>query len=190
MTIQPIETHYAGCRFRSRLEARWAVFFDVLGIRWEYEPQGYVLPSGPYLPDFQLFGLGGDGCRCGATFIWFEVKPPTGASDYDKRWTELAESTGLPLIVAFGMPRPDGDMICSDDYGTNWMDLFEADGGDNNRAFCTCAVCGKLGITYEGRSGRVCAHGADDHGTSANDERILSAYRAARSARFEHGESG
>lgn len=52
MTIKAIETRYAGCRFRSRLEARWAVFFDTLGIRWEYEPEGFELPSGRYLPDF------------------------------------------------------------------------------------------------------------------------------------------
>lgn len=38
--IKPIETRYAGCRFRSRLEARWAVFFDALKIEWEYEPEG------------------------------------------------------------------------------------------------------------------------------------------------------
>lgn len=28
--LTPIETWYASCRFRSRLEARWAVFFDTL----------------------------------------------------------------------------------------------------------------------------------------------------------------
>src|SRR3954465_9815108 len=43
VTIAPLETRYAGCRFRSRLEARWAVFFDNLGIRWEYERQGFEL---------------------------------------------------------------------------------------------------------------------------------------------------
>lgn len=43
-TIQAIETQYAGCRFRSRLEARWAVFFDTLDIRWEYEPEGFEVP--------------------------------------------------------------------------------------------------------------------------------------------------
>src|SRR5262245_3495425 len=37
-TIQPIETIYRGYRFRSRLEARWAVFFQTLGVPWEYEP--------------------------------------------------------------------------------------------------------------------------------------------------------
>ena len=55
MDIKPIETHYNGYRFRSRLEARWAVFFDAAGIKYEYEPEGYVLDDGtPYLPDFYL----------------------------------------------------------------------------------------------------------------------------------------
>ena len=53
--IKAIETEYNGYRFRSRLEARWAVFFDTLGIRYEYEPEGYVLSDGgKYLPDFYL----------------------------------------------------------------------------------------------------------------------------------------
>ena len=53
--IKAIETVYNGYRFRSRLEARWAVFFDALGVEYEYEPQGFVLPSGKhYLPDFKI----------------------------------------------------------------------------------------------------------------------------------------
>lgn len=40
-THSAIETSYAGYRFRSRLEARWAVFFDFLGIKWLYEPEGF-----------------------------------------------------------------------------------------------------------------------------------------------------
>lgn len=54
-----IETIYNGYRFRSRLEARWAVFFDAAGIRYEYEPEGFELgedwgwdPPLRYLPDF------------------------------------------------------------------------------------------------------------------------------------------
>lgn len=38
--ITPIETIYKGYRFRSRLEARWAVFMDACGADWEYEPEG------------------------------------------------------------------------------------------------------------------------------------------------------
>lgn len=55
MDIKPIETVYNGYRFRSRLEARWAVFFDAAGIRYEYEPEGFDLGDGIYyLPDFYL----------------------------------------------------------------------------------------------------------------------------------------
>jgi hypothetical protein len=64
--MNAIETTYAGCRFRSRLEARWAVFFDTLGIAWEYEPQGYLVGPEqlPYLPDFWLPDIR----------LWIEVK--------------------------------------------------------------------------------------------------------------------
>jgi hypothetical protein len=66
MTIKPIDTYYAGHYFRSRLEARWAHVFDNLGVRWEYEPQGYRVGENrrPYLPDFYLTDLG----------WWVEVK--------------------------------------------------------------------------------------------------------------------
>ena len=53
--IKAIETVYNGYRFRSRLEARWAVFFDAAGIRYEYELEGYHCEDGTlYLPDFYL----------------------------------------------------------------------------------------------------------------------------------------
>lgn len=53
--IQAIETIYDGYRFRSRLEARWAVFFNAAGIEYQYEPEGFDLEDvGYYLPDFYL----------------------------------------------------------------------------------------------------------------------------------------
>src|ERR1041384_7453009 len=50
MTASAIPTPYAGVRFRSRLEARWAAFFDLVGWKWEYEP----LDLTGYIPDFIL----------------------------------------------------------------------------------------------------------------------------------------
>ncbi len=51
--IKAIETRYKGYRFRSRMEARWAVFFDAMGLSWDYELEGFDLESlGWYLPDF------------------------------------------------------------------------------------------------------------------------------------------
>ena len=39
--LKPIPTRYNDYRFRSRLEARWALFFDHLGIAYQYEPEGF-----------------------------------------------------------------------------------------------------------------------------------------------------
>ena len=54
MTIKAIETEYNGYKFRSRLEARWAVFFDAGGIEYVYETEGYEIDGEKYLPDFYL----------------------------------------------------------------------------------------------------------------------------------------
>ena len=99
MTIRAIETRYAGCRFRSRLEARWAVFFDTMGVRWEYEPKGFVTEAGPYLPDFLLPDLR----------LFVEVKGSyPGQRDLD-RCGEIAlacQKHGGDLIILVGdIPR-------------------------------------------------------------------------------------
>lgn len=59
MNIYARETRYAGHRFRSRLEARWAVFFDTLKIPYQYEPEGFRWANMEHgtmswLPDFHL----------------------------------------------------------------------------------------------------------------------------------------
>lgn len=54
MDIKPIETVFDGNRFRSRLEARWAVALHELEIKYEYEKEGFPLICGRYLPDFWL----------------------------------------------------------------------------------------------------------------------------------------
>lgn len=54
-----------GVRFRSRLEARWAAFFTLLGWAWEYEPE---LGLDGWIPDFAIVMGGG---------LLVEVKPVT-----------------------------------------------------------------------------------------------------------------
>jgi len=39
--LKAIDTKYKGYKFRSRLEARWAVYFDAIGLEWEYEKEGF-----------------------------------------------------------------------------------------------------------------------------------------------------
>ena len=92
--IAAIETLYKGYRFRSRLEARWAVFFDQLGVAWEYEPEGFDLPeAGRYLPDFYLPGSG----------VFFEVKGVKPTDDETMKAYVLARETGKPVVIACGM---------------------------------------------------------------------------------------
>lgn len=46
--MNAIPTTYKGVRFRSRLEARWAAFFDLASWPWLYEP----IDLDGYIPDF------------------------------------------------------------------------------------------------------------------------------------------
>jgi hypothetical protein len=48
------ETKFHGITYKSRLEAKWAVFFESLGISYEYEAEGFVWGKTKYLPDFYL----------------------------------------------------------------------------------------------------------------------------------------
>lgn len=91
--LKPIETLYKGYRFRSRLEARWAVFFDALGWKWEYEKEGYEFADGTrYLPDFWLPS---------PTTVWVEVKGQVCDNDWHKA-DLLAKESGYPVIMVFG----------------------------------------------------------------------------------------
>lgn len=103
MAITPIQTRYKGCHFRSRIEARWAVFFDHLKIRWYYEYEGYDLGNaGCYLPDFLLY----PGTQ---NAMWFEVKGRFPSSAELLKAQKLARGTGLSVYVYFeelALPAP------------------------------------------------------------------------------------
>lgn len=101
--IKPIETRYKGYRFRSRLEARWAVFFDALGLNWEYEPEGFDLGClGSYLPDFVLPELG----------MWVEVKGCASKITEDEadKAQELFRQSGMAVAIVAGK-SPSGHLI-------------------------------------------------------------------------------
>lgn len=92
MTIKPIETEYDGHKFRSRLEARWAVFFDAAGIIYEYEPEGFEdEDKNRYLPDFYL----------PESQTYVEVKPqrPGYAKEIDKALNMISKQFDKLLIL-------------------------------------------------------------------------------------------
>lgn len=90
MNIKALTTEFQGYHFRSRLEARWACFFDQMNWPYMYEPAGFILPSGEkYLPDFFLPILN----------MWVEVKADFLEIFDFKRAVELVKGTGKPLLI-------------------------------------------------------------------------------------------
>jgi hypothetical protein len=93
--LKAIETTYNGYRFRSRLEARWACFYDALGIPYEYEKEGYDLGVfGFYLPDFWLPRFGG----------WIEIKGQKPTPEEAIKVQELAMQGGHASLIVWGTP--------------------------------------------------------------------------------------
>jgi len=190
--IKAIETVYRGYRFRSRLEARWAVFFDSMGLKFEYEPEGFVLPSGRwYLPDFRVKTPQGKDC-------WYEVKPPGVTSDslfdefkhHSERIDEHASTTGRLKLLSGDPGTALGDFFPCPCCGFLESDFTVYD-------LFTCEPCNMEGIEngarYFGLFGAAMSWHKGWHELESEDDarylrdRFAYAILAARQARFEHG---
>lgn len=93
--LRCLRTRYRGFVFRSRLEARWAVFFDTLGLRWEYEPEGFDLGGVCYLPDFWLPEFETH------TGLYVDVKPIGGRPDKARLFARVVRRA---ILLAEGPP--------------------------------------------------------------------------------------
>lgn len=172
--IKPIQTNYKGYRFRSRLEARWAVFFDAMGYRWEYEPEGYILEGGErYLPDFWLPEYK----------MFAEVKPQGGRSNKIHLLAIQSKTAGVCLC---GLPRFDyyPCLIWCPYSEDQCLDGFVClDDADHDKTFrfrpFDDVRCQALHGNNEWWKMEGCY--SQEYRDSVN---------AAKSARFEHGESG
>ena len=181
-----ITTSYRGYRFRSRLEARWAVFFDEMGIGWMYEPEGYVIGGKRYLPDFLL--------ECGT---WVEVK---GSEEWMSKPLMRQAALALPRMPASGERGP--KLLILGNIPEPYAPFIEMHGD-----------WGWLGIEPDGRGDELLFHdyGFGDFSRHRRpwllEERDMkrnwlypsfhedevdtsAAYLKAAGARFEHGESG
>ena len=94
--MKAIETIYQGYRFRSRLEARWACYFNAMSFKYFYEHEGFDLGDiGWYLPDFYLPHVK----------MWAEVKPEKFNNDELKKAEALVIFTKKPLLMLEGPPE-------------------------------------------------------------------------------------
>jgi len=102
---QPIEakpTTYANILFRSRLEARWAVFLDFTPniLNWTYEPQTFKLPNGwEYTPDFLVEAFRDDG---GQHSFYMEVKPTKITLAYQEVLGKFSKHCEQTLLIICG----------------------------------------------------------------------------------------
>lgn len=197
--IKAIETRYAGCRFRSRLEARWAVFLDTLKIEWQYEYEGFETSAGWYLPDFRIDpsciehsdGTAGQWDRPTSGEVYLEVKGAPLRLDEAERLRSFACDPGEPrFLLALGqIPTPEEEIHCLKGWGM---------GGATRGQIGT----GKLRMEYPyqshdrwGPTQPKMMDYAFDMSSVMRDPWIATrpvgiAVNAARSARFEHGERG
>lgn len=202
--IKAIETSYKNYKFRSRLEARWAMFFDTLGVRWEYEKEGYFVPGhGRYLPDFWLPDLN----------LWYEVKGEIYWFSEEKTYAHKGEvkhwtrhySPQLDLALAF-KDHQEWPVACAVGpvdkcqiffYAWDYTDSSGGNYVDENARWCFSNGVATLDVNA-GREDRIIVAdnlmGPDlpwftyprDYGSDGI--KVLRAMQAACSARFEHGE--
>lgn len=98
--IQPQETSFRGIRYRSKTEAKWAVFFSVLGVDYRYEETAFKLETGDmYLPDFFIQEFN----------AYLEVKPDSDliVTEECKKARQLAKELkpkGIEVLLAMGAP--------------------------------------------------------------------------------------
>lgn len=209
--IKAIETIYNGYRFRSRLEARWAVFFDEANIEYEYEPEGFIGYCGAkYLPDFYLPKFD----------TYAEVKGSDGQLKRD--WDKIVEcidynSTPISqkgLIILGRIPLKAGCIPCFPFLtwykgvvsGLCVFDVWDGKGKfyeprTETRDYEYYRDSINYGITeymdYAGDLGRISESyittnpqyvGEEETVFCSDSEYVNRCYKAARSARFEHGE--
>lgn len=138
-----IPTSYKGVVMRSRTEARWAAYFDMVGWKWEYEPADL---SG-YIPDFFIESNG--------SRLLVEVKPDQEQLDIAKAKIEDSGWDEEAVILVSGATSLLGAFLETDRSAFAWGDA---------EAFY-CLSCGSTSILCVSGSWkcRLCGHG---HGNS------------------------
>jgi len=131
------KTLYNGYEFRSKLEAKWAVFFDLCGIRYDYEPEAFICNDGSqytpdfFLPDVYLRYKTNKG-------VYIEIKP-----EYfnDNEYCNRVSSSVNSLILLVGDPVYSTDM-------TNYPNLELAPHYDDYMILMFCDHCGLYKFDY------------------------------------------
>lgn len=172
--IEPIQTVYNGYKFRSRLEARWAVFFGTLGVRYDYEHEGFYYGDGRYLPDFHLPELRS----------YVEIKP---------RMVDLDDPGYVRALVVQSLIGVQGVslyIICGNPWPDEYAIIRPAPHGEFTHCRfaiqpITSALCY---VANDGTGWGVIGCDGNDIPPNPDCDDLNKAYAKARGARFEHNE--
>jgi len=133
-----IPTVYNGIRMRSRLEAKYAAFFDRLGWAWEYEP----IDLDGYIPDFIV--------DPGSELILFEVKGMDEELDAAKLKIEFSGWDGEAIVASGQLEHSNiGSFLERSDV------VFQWDGAE----LFYCLSCGEVSPRPSGGDWRCRACG-------------------------------
>lgn len=183
MASRGIPTWHADVWFRSRAEAKWALFFDELGIKWHYEIQGFATDGECYLPDFTVFGALGT--------TWLEIKAAWGSDpEGEGKFRRFAAQRPQPSRAALigGLP---GDcqilVIGGDESAQDPLSPWEAD----NYEWRPCPSGQHFDLAWPGRfRGKFAEDGCEDDFGGDGENKIRRAAAVAKTARFTaHPES-
>lgn len=186
--MKAIETRYKGYRFRSRLEARFAILFDCMGMDWDYEPEGFDLPeNGLYLPDFFVrFEADSETAkRWPGAGYWIEVKGGQPTREEVKKCQELHSVTGHKCWIFYNGIGSDSRAKQAESFDK------EKIGNDANVPdFANDLLVKGREIIRGQESGELLW--SAPIAMCSGDNHVDDFYHAltrARSARFEHGET-
>lgn len=151
-SIRAIPTTYRGVNFRSRLEARYAAFFDAVRWPWRYEP----IDLDGYIPDFVLEFEAGP--------LLIEIKPRVtpcvtqAARDRicDAKWD------GEAAILLSSWNDDTGPHPSPGDFGERINDVPGEVFAWGPARFAFCLSCGQATIVAEDYSWRCRVCGVDD----------------------------
>lgn len=171
MNVLP--TSHNGIKFRSRTEARWAVFFDALGIKYVYEHEGYNLGDFFYLPDFWLPDHD----------FFVEIKGVQPTTDESAKASELANFTKKTVFIFCGTPRQPHDRT---HYSESAYAFFPDGSADIQWWWCECQGCRALDVQFNGRAGRMhcCKYPDGDKDYQHDTPRLNVAYELAEKYEF------
>ena len=202
--IKPIETEYKGYRFRSRLEARWAVFFEACGVDWEYEPEGYELGDGQrYLPDFVIHNVGIERSEDEGKLydVYVEVKGEKPKEKDIKKFyafsgvdsTSNEKKCPKPLLVVSKIPEDLFEQFIISHYSGNPM-KEESDYLFYSMRFIKNNFNSQRTAMFFYKEGKLLIRSGDDpcyYEDIGKEDRTFTdnAFKKARSARFEFGET-